>query len=257
MPLNQILFKEMEGSMAELPFQHTQALNVRQNRALALAAVFQATQLTHMTAMAGQQTIGDSGHFYLELLVKASLNIRPTMNNTTQTLDFFHQLADISLGLKALEGCITQPFNPSPKSKIPKLAAAKLPMSYAMSLLQLEKKVYANPEYVKIIETTQQKILKQLSFFDNNYLHPSIIANLAQTYVETAGQINPRILVRGNAEAFKDVNHTNRIRACLFTGLQLAHLWRQIGGSSWNMMFSKRKLLKDIQALARLQYQVV
>ncbi|MFD2649963.1 DUF489 family protein [Devosia albogilva] len=83
------------------------------------------------------------------------------------------------------------------------MSTAKLPMSYAMALLQLEKKVYSNPEYVKIIETAQQKILKQLSFFDNNYLHPSIIANLAQTYVETAGQINPRILVRGNAEAFK------------------------------------------------------
>ena len=52
--------------MAELPFQHTQALNVRQNRALALAAVFQATQLTHMTAMAGQQSIGDSGNFYFD-----------------------------------------------------------------------------------------------------------------------------------------------------------------------------------------------
>ena len=117
--------------------------------------------------------------------------------------------------------------------------------------------MYSNPEYVKIIEAAQQKILKQLSFFDNNYLHPSIIANLAQTYVETAGQINPRILVRGNAEAFKDMNHTNRIRACLFTGLQLAHLWRQLGGSSWSMIFNKRKLLQDIQALARLQYQVV
>jgi len=130
-------------------------------------------------------------------------------------------------------------------------------MTYAMSLLQLEKKVYKNPEYVEIIEKSQQKILKQLSFFDNNYLHPSIIANLAQTYVETAGQINPRIMVRGNAEAFKDSNHTNRIRACLFTGLQMAHLWRQLGGSSWNMIFSKRKLLQDIQTLARLQYQMV
>jgi high frequency lysogenization protein len=96
--------------MVELPFQHAQALNVRQNRALALAAVFQATQLTHMTAMAGQQSIGDSGNFYFELLIKASLNIRPATNNATQTLDFFNQLADISLGLKTLEGCITQPL---------------------------------------------------------------------------------------------------------------------------------------------------
>lgn len=78
--------------MVELPFQHAQALNVRQNRALALAAVFQATQLTHMTAIAGQQSIGDSGNFYFELLIKASLNIRPATNNATQTLDFLINL---------------------------------------------------------------------------------------------------------------------------------------------------------------------
>ena len=130
-------------------------------------------------------------------------------------------------------------------------------MTYAMALLQLEKKVYSNPKFVEIIEQSQQKILRQLSFFDNNYLHPSIIANLAQTYVDTAGQINPRIMVRGNAEAFKDAGHTNRIRASLFTGLQMAHLWRQLGGSSWGMVFGKRKLLQDIQNLARLQFQVV
>ncbi len=29
----------------------------------------------------------------------------------------------------------------------------------------------------------------------------------------------------------------------------MAHLWRQLGGSSWNMIFSKRKLLQDIQHL--------
>ncbi|SPL69916.1 high frequency lysogenization protein HflD [Acinetobacter stercoris] len=243
--------------MVELPFQQPRTLNQRQNRALALAAVFQATQLTHMTAMMGRQTIGESGNFYFEQLIKASLNIRPVENCSCQTLDFFNQLADISLGLKTLESSITQPFSTAPKSRLPKMSNAKLPMSYAMSLLALEKKVYNNPEYVEIIEQSQQKILKQLSFFDNNYVHPSILANLAQTYVETAGQINPRILVRGNAEAFKDASHTNRIRASLFTGLQMAHLWRQLGGSSWNMIFSKRRLLQDIQDLARLQYQVV
>lgn len=243
--------------MVELPFQQTQTLNDRQNRALALAAVYQATQLTHMTAMTGQQNMTESGNFYLEKLITASLNIRPTTNQSQQTLDFFSQLPDLALGLKTLESCITQPFSTAPPSRMPKMNTAKLPMSYAMALLQLEKKVYSNPKFVDIIEKSQQKILKQLSFFDHNYIHPSIIANLAQTYVETAGQINPRIMVRGNADAFKDSAHTNRIRASLFTGLQMAHLWRQLGGSSWNMIFSKRKLLKDIQDLARLQYQVV
>ena len=134
--------------MAELPFQQPQTLNVRQNRALALAAVFQATQLTHMTAMSGQQSMGESGGFYLEKLIKASLNIRPTANESCQTLYFFNQLADISLGLKTLENSITQPFNTSPKSRLPKLSNTKLPMGYAMALLQLEKKVYGNPKFV-------------------------------------------------------------------------------------------------------------
>ena len=243
--------------MTELPFQPLQTLNVRQNRALALAAVFQSAQLTHMTALSGRQSTGENGNFYLEQLIKASLNIRPQAKPCSQTLDYFNQLADISLGLKTLESSITQPFNPSPKSRFPKFSQTKLPMSYAMALLHLEKKVYSNPKFVEIIEKSQQKILKQLSFFDNNYLHPSIIANLAQTYVETAGSINPRIMVKGSAEAFKDTAHTNRIRASLFTGLQMAHLWRQSGGSSWSMIFTKRKLLKDIQDLARLQFQVV
>lgn len=246
--------------MTELPFQQSQTLNVRQNRALALAAVFQATQLTHMTALSGRQSIGDDGNHYLEQQIKASLNIRPhsKLNQSCQTLDFFNQLTDIALGLKTLENSITQPFTSTPKSRLPnKNNSAKLPLSYAMGLLHLEKKVYSNPKFVEIIEQSQQKILRQLSFFDNNYLHPSIIANLAQTYVDTAGQINPRIMVRGNAEAFKDSSHTNRIRAALFTGLQMAHLWRQLGGSSWSMIFAKRKLLKDIQDLARLQFQMV
>ncbi|WP_122898405.1 high frequency lysogenization protein HflD [Acinetobacter sp. B51(2017)] len=244
--------------MAGLPFQQSIPLTPRQNRALALAGVFQATQLTHMTALGGRQSMGESGLFYFEQLIKASLNIRPSQGNSQQTLDFFHQLADVSLGLKSFENCLTQPFSSAPKSRLPKLASTKLPMSYAMALLHLEKKVYANPQFVKIIEQSQQKILKQLSFFDHNYSHPSIIANLAQTYVATAGSINPRIMVRGNAEAFKDAAHTNRIRASLFTGLQMAHLWRELGGSSWDFVFfGKRKLVRDIQDLARLQYQVV
>jgi high frequency lysogenization protein len=243
--------------MAGLPFQQSTTLTPRQNRALALAGVFQATQLTHMTALGGRQSMGESGLFYFEKLIQASLNIRPTHDNSSNTLDFFHQLSDVSLGLKSFEQCLTQPFSSAPKSRLPKLTNNKLPMGYAMALLHLEKKVYANPQFVKIIEQSQQKILKQLSFFDHNYSHPSIIANLAQTYVETAGSINPRIMVRGNATAFKDAAHTNRIRASLFTGLQMAHLWRELGGSSWDFIFfGKRKLVRDIQDLARLQYQV-
>ncbi len=109
--------------------------------------------------------------------------------------------------------------------------------------LQLEKKVYSNPKFVEIIEQSQQKILDSFLFSIITIYTQASLPTSHKPIVDTAGQINPRIMVRGNAEAFKDSSHTNRIRASLFTGLQMAHLWRQLGGSSWGMVFSKRKLL--------------
>lgn len=246
--------------MVDTPFQQPQHLTVRQNRVLALAGVFQAAQLTHITAMTGLNRSNQSESFYLEQLIKSSLCIRPLAelpDPSLNTLDFFYGFNDLMLGLKHLESSLSRPFSIHPKSHIPKLPAAKLSTSYAISLLHLEKQIYQNPQFVEIIEQAQQKILKQFSFFDQNYLHPSIIANLAQAYLDTAGQIQPRILVRGHPEAFKDSQHTDRIRASLFTGLQMAHLWRQMGGRSRQLMFGKRKIMKDIHSIARMQYQLI
>ncbi|WEH98345.1 DUF489 family protein [Acinetobacter soli] len=150
--------------MVDTPFQQPQSLNVRQNRALALAGVFQATQLTHMTAMTGQQSIGESGNFYFEQLIKASLNIRPAVNSSTQTLDFFNQLGDIALGLKTLESSINQPFSPTPKTKIPKMPSAKLPMSYAMALLHLEKRCIAIPNMWQLLKNHSKKFSSNCLF---------------------------------------------------------------------------------------------
>lgn len=237
------------------PFPPAQQLSPSQNRALALAAVFQATQITHMVAMGNISLLGEAGAFYFEQVIKACLNIRPTELNSSQSLDFFNQLSDVALGLKTLEGCISEPFTQT-TSRLPKWRNTKPAMRYALALLQLEKKVYARPDFSNRIFNCQQQILKQLSFFDGQYTHHSILANLAQTYVDSAGQIQPRIMVRGQAQALTDRLHTNRIRASLMAGLQLAHLWRQLGGKSWHLIFYKRQLMTDLRAIARMQYQM-
>lgn len=246
--------------MVDTPFQQPQDLTVRQNRVLALAGVFQAAQLTHITAMTGLNRSHENDSFYLEQLIKSSLCIRPlntVPESSLNTLNFFNGFNDLMLGLKHLESSLSRPFSIHPKSHIPKLPTAKLSTSYAISLLHLEKKIYQNEKFVEVIELAQQKILKQFSFFDHNYSHPSVIAHLAQAYLETAGQIQPRILVRGHPEAFKDSQHTDKIRASLFTGLQMAHLWRQMGGRSRQLIFSKRKITKDIHSIARIQHQLI
>ena len=86
--------------MVDTPFQQPQALNVRQNRALALAGVFQAAQLTHMTAMTGQQSIGESGNFYFEQLIKALSKYTPCYEFQYPNIGFFSSACRYFTGFK-------------------------------------------------------------------------------------------------------------------------------------------------------------
>ena len=61
-------------------------------------------------------------------------------------------------------------------------------------------------------------------------------------------------MVKGSKDAFQDSHDVALIRALLFTGLQAAHYWRNLGGSPWKMIFAKGKILRDIRHLAELQH---
>lgn len=240
--------------MIDTPFQTTISLSERQQRTLALAAVFQSAQLAHLLAY-GDSVYGEHpASRYFIASMQACLNIQTgTITNRNPLLYF--QMADLSCGLQALERSLTQPFSTSPKSRLPQKDLAKYPTSYALALLQLEKKVYKNPEFIQKIEQMRQQVIKQLSFFDYQYLHQNIIANLAQCYSQTASTLKPRIMIKGYSEALKNQQQANMIRAALLTGLQAAHLWRQLGGSSWGFVFGKAKIVMDIRELIKLQYQ--
>lgn len=246
------------------PFQQNIALDLRQQRTLALAGVFQSTQLAHFIAYGeAVQSSSHVTHPFLLSSIQACLNIQPTAIENKNPLLYFHQLNHLNLGLQALEYAISHPFSPTPQKKLPevkipgmsKTQQANLPMTYAIALMQLSKKVYTNSAYQQRIQQSQQHIIKQLSFFDYNYTHPSIIGNLAQCYKDTASELKPRVLVKGKADILQNTAHADCIRAILMTGLQSAHLWRELGGTSWQFIFGKGKLLQDIRTLLKLNYQ--
>lgn len=242
--------------MFNVPFQNNITLSERQQRTLALAGVFQSAQIAHLLSYGEMVAHSEHlAHHYFTQSVQASLNIRPSQIDNKNPLLYFQNLSHLSLGLQALENSITRPFSTAPKSKLPNINQTNYPTMYALALLQLEKKIYQRTEFVQRIEQMQQHILRQLAFFEYQYLHNSLIGNMAQCYTDTASTLKPRIIVKGKAEALQDVQQANRIRAVLMAGLQSAHLWRQLGGSSWGFVFGKGKILMDIRELIRLQYQ--
>lgn len=229
-------------------------LSARQNRLLALAAVFQSAQLTHLLALHGSQALNGINSAAFNCLLQASFDIQSKLHYSLFSLDFFQSFESLQIGLQALEGALMQPYQQS-KPRLPAPAPYAEALRYAIALLQIERKVYRNAGFVEKI-TAQQKALKQrLNFFDNNLQHSAILASTANLYVETAGSLSSRLNVRGKPDMLKNQASIDRIRACLFAGLQAAHLWQELGGNRLQLIFGRRGMLEDIRAIARLHYE--
>lgn len=243
-----------------LPFDLNDQFTLEQHRVLALTAVFQAAQLVHIIATTGTSALDNLGKDYVDTLLRASLNIRTQQNPCHNTLLFFGSVASLKVGLHSLERSLDAPFSAQqPQSRYPvpkvKIKQGKQTLSYVMALLHLSAKIYTNPNFQQKITDTQQHIIRQLAFFNNDYQHRNILSAFAQIYSDTASTIKPRIMIKGSAKAFNSPYEVNYIRALLFTGLQAAHLWRELGGTPWQLFFSKRKILKEVKYFAQYQYQ--
>lgn len=229
-------------------------LTLRQNRLLALAAVFQAAQLTYLFALQGSQALNGLNATAFNRLLQASFDIQTHLQKSLFSLDFFNSIQDLHIGLHTLEGALMQPYQQS-KPRLPAPAPYAEALRYAIALLQIERKVYRKSNFIEKINEQQKALKQRLNFFDHNLQHSAILASTANLYVETAGTLKSRLNVRGKPEILKSQANIDRIRACLFTGIQAAHLWRELGGNRLQLIFGRRGMLEDIKLLAKLHYE--
>lgn len=226
----------------------------RQNRLLALVALFQAAQLTYSLATQGKNTLTGLSNQSFSALLQASLQIHDQQPNSLFSFDLYGNVENLHIGLRSLEGALIQPYQ-NTRSRLPLPRQYGETLRYAMALMQLEKKVYKKPAFAQRITGEQANIEQRLNFFDHNVQHPAILASLASLYIDTAGQLTPRLSVRGKPEYLKNQPTIDAIRACLFSGLQAAHFWRQLGGNRWQLVFGRKAMLEDLRQLAKVRYQ--
>ena len=72
---------------------------------------------------------------------------------------------------------------------------------------------------------------------------------IAKVYTETISKLSPRIVVHGKPQYLQADRTVYWIRTLLFAGLRSAFLWRQLGGNRWRLMFGRKRLLADTEAL--------
>ncbi|HST46087.1 MAG TPA: DUF489 family protein, partial [Luteimonas sp.] len=73
--------------------------------------------------------------------------------------------------------------------------------------------------------------------------HPDVLAALGSLYADTVSQLRPRVLVQGNPHYLGQTDIVAEIRAVLLASLRSAVLWRQMGGSPWDLLLRRREML--------------
>lgn len=118
---------------------------------------------------------------------------------------------------------------------------------YVISLILLERRLARNPDRLERIAAGIEAARADLAHL--SLLHPSILAQLADIYTRTLSSLRPRVMVKGKELYLRHPEQINRVRALLLAGIRAARLWRQVGGTRWQILFGRRALLQGAMAL--------
>lgn len=119
---------------------------------------------------------------------------------------------------------------------------------YAIGLLHIEKLLKQNKDLLAILRSRLEQLEQQKAHFDT-ITHTSVIARLAQLYLDTMGTMKFRIQVKGDPRHLAQEETANKVRAIFLAGVRSAILWRQLGGSRLDFFLSKRALVEALQLL--------
>ncbi|MGI9281292.1 MAG: high frequency lysogenization protein HflD [Endozoicomonas sp.] len=118
---------------------------------------------------------------------------------------------------------------------------------YALTLIHLERKLSRNRKMLAEISQRLQRCQEQADHF--GILHENVIASLASIYLDTVSTFKTRVQVSGDLRHLQNSGNADKIRAILFAGIRSAILWRQTGGSRWQLLLSRKKLLDGLNQL--------
>lgn len=204
------------------------SLSPKQNRQIALAALFQSAQAV--------ADLGKNGHCDSQVesvLLKSLFVFEPE-----STLAIYDgRLKNLSVGLNFL-----QQFSQHPEQQ-----HFQQVTRYVIGLLSLEKQLSKNTEMQSVIHSRLKHIeFNQAHFSDNRQQLASAISGV---YQDTLSTLKFRIQVQGKPEVLQQTAISDRVRALLLAGIRAAMLWRQLGGSKWQLIFGRKAIESQSQQL--------
>jgi high frequency lysogenization protein len=117
----------------------------------------------------------------------------------------------------------------------------------AMSVLHLERRFAARTAAGELVQERLQALRREPENWDPT--HPDILSRLGEIYAEVVSPLGPKVMVAGNPVYLAQPGVVAEIRAALLAALRSAVLWRQVGGSWWDLLLSRRRMVETARQL--------
>jgi len=196
-------------------------------RTLALAGLFQATELVRQAANHGTW----SGY-------AASSSLHSLFQMESDSIaDIYGGIPKVRLGTETMLA-VLQGDNHYTDT-----------LRYAVGLLQIEKKFRRDAPLQEKVGNRLLEISRvgqELELHEREDLQARDISSL---YSETISHISPRIVVNGKPQYLKSERTVDWIRTLLLAGLRSAMLWCQLGGGRFELMFGRKKIMREAESL--------
>ncbi len=196
-------------------------------RTMALAGIFQATELVRQAANHGTWS-GYAADTCLDSLLAIEAD-------TVE--EIYGDAANLRLGAETLVS-VLQGDRRHMES-----------MGYAVSIMQLENNFRKKSDMQALIGRELQTITTIDEGLELHEIRDLQAKKIADLYTRTISTLSPRIVINGRPQHLQVDRTVNWIRTLLFSGLRSAVLWRQMGGGRFSLMFGRKKMLEQAQTL--------
>jgi high frequency lysogenization protein len=195
------------------------------DRTLALAGLLQAIQLVQQMANNGQ---ADSRA--LEASIGSLFRF-----DAEEAAEVFGGPASLRLGLQRVIAQLEGDGRDTAQTRI------------AMSVLHLERRFMASGDAAGAVHAELEAL--QAQALADGAAHPEVLARLGELYAARIAPLGARVLVQGNPVYLSQPSVVGEVRATLLAALRAAVMWRQLGGSWWDLLLSRRRLVDAAQEL--------
>jgi high frequency lysogenization protein len=122
-------------------------------------------------------------------------------------------------------------------------------MGYAVSIMQVENNFRKKTGMQASIGAGLQSITTIDDGLELHEIKDLQAQQIASLYTKTISTLSPRIVINGRPQFLQVDRTVNWIRTLLFSGLRSAVLWKQMGGGRFSLMFGRKKMLEAAQTL--------